>query len=143
MTKISARQEELHKHRIDFSKAPCIYWSDATKISYLQRRIIVWSIMYYEHNESCVSDLVYDAVSYQLVELQNSVSKEQVRASTYYYAMHDFDGSTGFDIPSRLTKYDREYLTHIACMVYNMWLKDTGRKRKRRTKNDNSKRPAK
>ena len=141
---MNIRQEELQRHRIDFNQMPCIYWSDATKISYLQRRIIVWSIMYYEHNESCVSDLVYDAVSYQLVELQKNASKEQVRASTYYYAMHDFDGSTGFDIPARLTKYDKEYLTHIACMVYNMWLRDTGRsKKKRRKKNDNSKRLAK
>ena len=139
MAKMNARQEELYKYRIDFSKMPCVYWSNTTKISYLQRRIIVWSIMYYEHNESCVSDLIYDAVSYQLVELQNSVSKEEVRASTYYYAMYDFDGSTGFDIPSRLTKYDRKYLTHIANMVYDMWIKDT-KQRKGRKKNDNSKR---
>lgn len=118
---------------------PCVYWSDSTKISYLQRRIIVWSIMYYEHNESCVPDVVYDAVSYQLVELQNSANEEEVRASTYYYAMHDFDGSTGFDIPSRLTKEDREYLTHIANMVYRTWGKGSKRK-KRRKSDDNSKR---
>ena len=101
---------------IDFSKAPCIYWSNTTKISYLQRRIIVWSIMYYEHDESCVPDNVYDSVSHQLVELQ-----KKARKSTYYYAMHDFDGSTGFDIPSRLTKEDREYLTHIANVVHKQW----------------------
>lgn len=141
MAGISRRQEELLRYRIDFSKMPCKYWSDSTKISYLQRRIIVWSIMYYEHNESCVSDLVYDAVSYQLVELQKQASKEEVRASTYYYAMYDFDGSTGFDIPSRLTEYDKKYLTHIASMVYDMWARNTGQNKKRRKKNnDNSKR---
>ena len=122
---------------------PCIYWSNTTKISYLQRRIIVWSIMYYEHNESCVSDLVYDAVSYQLVELQKQTSKKEFEKSTYYYAMHDFDGSTGFDIPSRLTKYDREYLTHIAGIVYESWRKSQGKKKRRRTSDDNSKRPTK
>jgi len=127
---MNAREKELHKHIIDFSKMPCVYWSDSTKISYLQRRIIIWSIMYYEHDESCVPDVVYDAVSYQLVELQNSANKEEVRASTYYYAMHDFDGSTGFDIPSRLTKQDREYLTHIANMVYRTWGKGSKRKKK-------------
>ena len=47
---------------IDFSKMPCIYWSDSTKISYLQRRIIVYSIMYYEQNESCVPDKYYDSI---------------------------------------------------------------------------------
>ena len=132
MAKMSSRQEELLKHRIDFSKMPCVYWSDATKISYLQRRIIVWSIMYYEHGESCVPDVVYDAVSYQLVELLKNASKEEVRASTYYYAMHDFDGSTGFDIPSRLTKYDREYLTHIASVVYDQWTLNTKGKKGRK-----------
>ena len=108
---------------IDFSNCPCIYWSDSTKISYLQRRIIVWSIMYYEHDESCVPDSVYDSVSHQLVELQKKASKEEFKKSTYYYAMHDFDGSTGFDIPSRLTKKDRQYLTHIARVVHEQWKK--------------------
>lgn len=110
---------------IDFSKAPCIYWSNSAKISYLQRRIIVWSIMYYEHDESCVPDYVYDSVSHQLAELQKRVSKEELEKSTYYYAMHDFDGSTGFDIPSRLTKKDRRYLTGIANAVYKQWKKST------------------
>lgn len=106
---------------IDFSNCPCIYWSDSTKISYLQRRIIVWSIMYYEHNESCVPDYVYDSVSRQLVELQRKASPEEFEKSTYYYAMFDFDGSTGFDIPSRLTKKDLQYLTNIANVIHEQW----------------------
>ena len=110
---------------IDFSKAPCIYWSDSAKISYLQRRIIIWSIMYYEHDESCVPDYVYDSVSHQLVDLQKQASKEEFEKSTYYYAMHDFDGSTGFDIPSRLTKKDRLYLGKIAKMIRKQLKKNT------------------
>lgn len=112
---------------IDFSKCPCIYWSDAAKISYLQRRIIVYSIMYYEHDESCVPDYVYDGISKQLVKLQNEASQEEFRKSTYYYAMHDFDGSTGFHIPSRLTKYDYKYLSHIAAVVHDQWKNDPDR----------------
>lgn len=117
---------------IDFSKAPCIYWSDSTKISYLQRRIIIWSVMYYEHNESCVSDYEYDSVSYQLVELQKKASKEEFEKSTYYYAMHDFDGSTGFDIPSRLTKEDRDYLTNLANVIHDYWKRDARNKGEKR-----------
>lgn len=109
---------------IDFSNCPCIYWSDSTKISYLQRRIIIWSIMYYEHNESCVPDYVYDSVSHQLVELQKKASKEEFEKSTYYYAMFDFDGSTGFDIPSRLTKKDLQYLTNLANVIHEQWKRD-------------------
>ena len=113
---------------IDFSKMPCAYWSNTTKISYLQRRIIIWSIMYYEHNESCVSDYVYDSVSRQLVELQKQATKEEFEKSTYYYAMYDFDGSTGFDIPSKLTKKDKEYLETIAIAVHKQWKKDVNMK---------------
>lgn len=106
---------------IDFSKPPCIYWSNTAKISYLQRRIIVWSIMYYVLNESCVSDFQYDSVSHQLVELQKIASKEEFENSRYYYAMRDFEGSTGFDIPSRLTKEDLKYLEHIALIVSSQY----------------------
>lgn len=113
---------------IDFSGMPCAYWSDITKISYLQRRIIVYSIMYYENNESCVSDKYYDDISHQLVELQRTANKKDWEQSTYYYAMYDFDGSTGFDIPSRLTKNDREYLGNIAAHVYARWKHNTGLK---------------
>jgi hypothetical protein len=77
--------------------------------------------MYYEHDESCVPDHEYDSVSHQLVELQKKTSKEDWKKSRYYYAMHDFDGSTGFDIPSRLTELDREYLTQIAHVVHKQW----------------------
>lgn len=114
---------------LDFSKlCPFIYWSNSTKISYLQRRIIVYSIMYYEMNESCISDREYDSISYLLVELMKHSSKEECEASDYWYAMYDFDGSTGFDIPSRLTKYDRAYLTRIANMVHANWVNKAHKK---------------
>ena len=82
--------------------------------------------MYYEKDESCVPDHVYDSVSHQLVALQKEATQEEWEKSTYYYAMHDFDGSTGFDIPSRLTKKDRAYLGHMADMVYKQWKKNGG-----------------
>lgn len=111
----------VEKDIVDFSKPPSMYWDDSVKISYLQRRIIVYSIMYYEHDESCVPDYVYDGISHQLVRLQQQASLEEWKRSRYYYAMHDFDGSTGFDIPSRLTPEDREWLTKIANLVHDHW----------------------
>lgn len=84
--------------------------------------------MYYEHNESCITDKEYDSISQQLVELQKQTSEEEFEKSTYYYAMHDFDGSTGFDIPSRLTKKDRDYLTDIAHAVHKQWVDKAQRK---------------
>lgn len=115
---------------IDFSKCPCIYWSDSAKISYLQRRIIVYSIMYYEFDESCVTDAEYDSISRQLVKLQKQASKEEFEKSTYYYAMHDFDGSTGFDIPSKLNKKDSEYLRSLAIAIHDQW--KSGKRSERR-----------
>ena len=79
--------------------------------------------MYYEMGESCITDREYDSISYQLVALQKEASRKEFENSDYYYAMHDFDGSTGFDIPSRLTKKDREYLTNIAYHVYEQWVR--------------------
>lgn len=114
---------------INFDCMPCKYWDNSTKISYLQRRIIVYSIMYYEMDESCISDKQYDDISRQLVHLQSSVSEAEWKKSTYYYAMYDFDGSTGFDIPSRLNKKDREYLSRIAQLVYNQWKYGTNTKK--------------
>lgn len=106
---------------INFDRMPCIYWDNVTKISYLQRRVIVHSILYYELNESCITDKEFDAISYQLVHLQTSVDEAEFKASTYYYALYDFDGSTGFHIPDRLTSKDREYLTKIAQMVIKQY----------------------
>jgi len=127
---------------INFNSCPAIYWSDATKVSYLQRRIIVHSILYYESNKSVISDRQFDDLCHQLVQMQSEVDFAEFRKSTYYYAMHDFDGSTGFDIPSRLTKYDHEYLTNIASHVYEQWKDSTTmrrRKRRRRALNANTK----
>lgn len=106
---------------VDFSHMPCVYWSNTTKASYLQRRIIVYSIMYYENDESCVSDRYYDNVSHQLVRLMAESTQEEMERTRYWYAMHDFDGSTGFDIPSRLTPEDRIHLQHIARVVHKSW----------------------
>jgi NAD-dependent DNA ligase len=80
--------------------------------------------MYYEFDESCVSDYEYDSVSHQLVELQNQATKEEFEKSTYYYAMHDFNGSTGFDIASKLNEKDYQYLRTIAMMVHEQWKKE-------------------
>lgn len=85
--------------------------------------------MYYDWDESCVPDRVYDMVSRQLVGLRNKYPEEYKR-TTYYYAMVDFDGSTGFDIPSRLTDSDDKYLRQISTTVYKQW-KAKGGKTKR------------
>lgn len=101
---------------VDFDKMPMRYWDVKTKIEYLQRRIIVYSIAYYELNNNIVSDKYYDEVSKQLVVLQNE-NKSVVKETMYGYVFHDFDGSTGFDLYDKLNKKDKEYLMEITQMV--------------------------
>lgn len=108
---------------VNFDKVPYIYWSNKMRMSFLQRRIIVYSVMYYMYNESCVSDKYYDSISKQLIALRKE-DKESYKKSDYYYCMYDFDGNTGFDIPYRLTKEDKEKLNKIAKLVYVLWKKE-------------------
>lgn len=98
---------------ISFLKPPAMYWRDDIKISYIQRRIIVWCILYYELDNPVISDEEYGEVSKQLCKYKKQ-NPEAYKKSRYYYAMSDYEGSTGFDIPGRLTQKDREHLTKIA-----------------------------
>lgn len=110
---------------IRFDSIPSFYWSTKTKIEYLQRRIIVASIQYYELNQTMIEDVQYDRISQQLVEMIKHSPKE-FKKTRYYYCFREFDGSTGFDLPGKLNRKntnnpggmsDYDYLHHIAHMV--------------------------
>lgn len=105
---------------VNFEKGCWVYLSDIEKISYLQRKIIICSIIYYEMNESIISDKQFDEEARQLVNLQKQ-NKKDLNKSEYYYCMKDFDGSTGFDLFGRLKKYDRVYLTHLAKYILKLY----------------------
>ena len=105
---------------INFNKMPLIYWTDEMKLSYLQRVIIINSIMYYELDDTCMTDREYDIISKQYIKMAQKAHKDAVRQTDYYYCMYDFDGTTGFDLYSRLTKHDKKYLKHIAEHILRM-----------------------
>lgn len=86
-------------------------WDTLTCVNYLQRKIILNAIAYYELDCSPLSDKEYDELSKQLVEMQKDID---INSTQYGYIMHDFDGSTGFDLYSRLNQKDRAYLLKIA-----------------------------
>lgn len=87
-------------------------WTKIMRINFLQRKIIINCILYYELNVSKLTDKQYDELSHQLVELQQGVDVKN--ETEYGYCMFDFDGNTGFDLFSRLTDEDKEYLLHLA-----------------------------
>ena len=102
---------------IKFDRMPSIYWNAITKASYLQRKILVHSILYYVLDSSVISDKDYDRLSKQLVNLRKTMSEQDYQKTEYYYCFDNFDGSTGFDLYDKLKKQDKKYLTFIAQYV--------------------------
>lgn len=86
------------------------------QISFLQRYIIIHSIIYYEFNNGVISDRQYDEYAKYLYKLILSNNKEFTN-SQYYYVYYDYNPATGFDLRSRLTKEDNEYLTKLALNI--------------------------
>lgn len=101
----------------DLNKMPFKLWDDSTKISFLQRVVLVHSILYYELNTTVISDLEFDLLSKQLLHLQSKAKEEELEKSQYYYVFYDFDGNTGFDLWHRLKDSDKEYLLSISKQV--------------------------
>lgn len=89
------------------------------KIDYAARFIIIHSIIYYELNESVISDKRFDKKAMALVRLMKKYP-QATQNSEYYRAIYDFDGSTGFLLYGRLKKSQRKYLKQIARHV--IWL---------------------
>lgn len=110
---------------VKFEGCPWIYFSDIEKINYLQRKIILCSIIYYNMNETIIPDKQFDEEAKQLVKLQKE-NKKDLHRSEYYYCMKDFDGTTGFDLYGRLKEHDKVYLTHIAQYVLRLYKQKEG-----------------
>lgn len=88
-------------------------WDLKQRIEYLQRRIIIASILYYEFDWSPITDHQYEELNKQLLEYMKDYS-EDIKETKYGYCMGDYDGSTGFDLYHKLCAEDKSYLTFIA-----------------------------
>lgn len=87
------------------------YWSARTKLDLLAKWLIVHSVVYYKLDESVVSDKAFDDNARQYVALAKEAPQTD---SKWRYVMHDFDGSTGFHLFTRLTAADQHDILHIA-----------------------------
>lgn len=92
-------------------------WNKKTCIDFLQRKIILNCIAYYELNTNKLSDKQYDELSKQLVRMQKEYEGNIEEDTQYGYVFYDFDGSTGFDLYHRLNEHDKKYLMQIAKIV--------------------------
>lgn len=82
------------------------------RINILSKSIIVHSLIYYVYNTSIIRDYDFDMNAKQLFNLIESHNME-FKNSKYYYALYDFDGCSGFNIPDRLSNEDRYYFDSI------------------------------
>lgn len=91
-----------------------VYWSDKLKCSFLQRVILIHSYLYYEANNSVITDREYDAIAKQLVTIQQKHTVQWINNCTQYgYAFYDYDGTTGFDLWHRLITKDKRKILSI------------------------------
>lgn len=67
-------------------------------IEELRDEILIHSYIYYELDDSVISDYEYDKKCKQLAELQEQYPK-LAEESSWHEFFHDFDGSTGFHLP--------------------------------------------
>ena len=105
-------------------------WTLKDKIEFLQRKIILNSVVYYEYDTNFLSDKFYDSICRQLVTLQHEYG--DVIDTQYGYAFCDFDGSTGFDLYFRLNEKDRSYLLNMVKRQVYGGNKNDGRSNKTR-----------
>lgn len=118
MGKKEIQKEGGYVIEIKFNRVPCIYWSDVQKCNYLQRYILIHSIIYYLLNSSTISDKQFDTVCKQLVKL--SKTTENYSKTEYYSVFKGFTGVTGFDLYYKLNKQDQQYLLGIATHVLKL-----------------------
>lgn len=92
------------------------YLSTEDKLSILQRMIIIHSVLYYVKDISVISDKDFDNICKMYLK---NVDKVNIEDTDYGYMFYDFDGNTGFDLPSRLNKKDKKYIESIVFVITN------------------------
>lgn len=95
------------------------------KIDFAARYIIIHSIIYYELDESVISDKKFDKKAATLVKLMKKYP-EETENSEYYRAIYDFDGTTGFLLYGRLKKSQRRYLKRLARHIIRLHRSEVG-----------------
>ena len=93
------------------------------KIEALERQILVHSMLYYHMDENVISDKRYDKMSRLLASKIEKLGPKKIASTQYGYVFSDFDGTTGFDLISRLTKDDRKRIRQIATYVLRLYRK--------------------
>lgn len=82
-------------------------------IDFLQRFIIVHSYIYYEKDNSVISDKEYDAKAKELVKYKNEYP-DLWKSSMYYKQFgDDYNGATGFTLFHDLDEHQKRIILSI------------------------------
>lgn len=89
-------------------------------INYLQRYLIIHSVIYYEYNDNVIDDRLYDAKAKELVKLKND-NPDLWKQSDYYKQYgDDYNGSTGFTLFHDLDDHQKQIILAIINSIYRM-----------------------
>ena len=102
------------------------------KCSFLQRKIILHSIIYYELDDNIISDQKFDKMCRSL--LKGIQYTKNYQKSDYFYVFYDFDGSTGFNLYHRLEDDDKEYLMNLAKYILKLSKTEKGKSKNEKRK---------
>lgn len=91
------------------------------RIDWLCRFVLIHSILYYDYNTNIISDKVYDEYCITLAKLIKENPLDFSKCF-YYNVFKNFDGTTGFDLKSKLTKDHLEFLQNVACSVRDNYI---------------------
>lgn len=83
------------------------------RINYLQRRIIVYSYIYYELNDNVISDKDYDALCRKLVKYKNDYPDLWKGSEYYKQFSDDYNGATGFNLFHELNDRQKKIILSI------------------------------
>lgn len=84
------------------------------KINQRRRQILVHSVIYYQMDESIVTDAQWSKWAMELVDLQRRYP-DIAETCVYSEAFKNFDGSSGFDLP-----LDDEWANYKARQLLSM-----------------------
>lgn len=85
-----------------------------TKVSKLQRYVLVHSYLYYELDRPVITDKKYDEESTKLLNELFRISERELLKTDYGYAFVDYDGCSGYDLYEKLFPCDQKKIATIA-----------------------------
>lgn len=88
-------------------------------INWLQRYIIVHSVIYYTHDDNFISDREYDAKSKELVAIKEAYPEEWKNSEYYKQFGDEYCGNTGFDLTEGLTERQQRIIELIIMGMYH------------------------